>query len=60
MKGRVNITGGYVDVDGVRTYIERCGSGQPLLCLHTAGRDGRQWQWLMQELASDFDLISFD
>jgi pimeloyl-ACP methyl ester carboxylesterase len=60
MRDDVNIEAGYVDVRGVRTYFERCGSGQPILCLHTAGRDCRQWQWLMRELASDFLLVSFD
>jgi pimeloyl-ACP methyl ester carboxylesterase len=60
MKTRADILGHYVDVRGVRTYVERCGSGQTLLCLHTAGRDARQWHWLMQELASDFELVSFD
>jgi pimeloyl-ACP methyl ester carboxylesterase len=60
MKSVATIQGGYVEVRGVRTYVERCGTGQPMLCLHTAGRDGRQWHWLMQELASDFQLVSFD
>jgi pimeloyl-ACP methyl ester carboxylesterase len=54
------IEGEYVDVRGVRAYVERCGTGQPVLCLHTAGRDSRQWHWLMQELASDFQLVALD
>ena len=60
MKTAAKIAGSYVDVRGVRTYVERCGVGQPVVCLHTAGRDSRQWHWLMQELASDFELIAFD
>jgi pimeloyl-ACP methyl ester carboxylesterase len=60
MKTVAKISGTYVDVRGVRTYVERCGTGQSVLCLHTAGRDSRQWHWLMQELASDFELVAFD
>jgi pimeloyl-ACP methyl ester carboxylesterase len=60
MKNVATIQGTYVEVRGVRTYVERCGIGPPVLCLHTAGRDGRQWHWLMQELASDFELVAFD
>ena len=56
----VPIEAGYVEVQGVRTYFERCGRGQPVLCLHTAGRDCRQYQWLMQELADAFLVVSFD
>jgi pimeloyl-ACP methyl ester carboxylesterase len=60
MKGVTTIAGQYVDVRGVRTYVERCGTGQPVLCLHTAGRDSRQWHGLMQELASEFELVALD
>lgn len=60
MKHTAAIEGSYVQVGGVRTYVERCGSGQPVLCLHTAGRDGRQWHGLMQELASDFHVVAVD
>lgn len=60
MKAAVTIEAGYVEVQGVHTYFERCGNGQPILCLHTAGRDCRQWQWLMRELATDFLVVSFD
>lgn len=60
MKPTATVQGGYVEVQGVRTYVERCGTGQPVLCLHTAGRDSRQWHWLMEELARDFQLVAFD
>ena len=32
-----------------RLYIEEAGSGIPLLCLHTAGSDGRQFRGLMND-----------
>lgn len=54
------IEGGYADVRGVQTYFERCGNGQPIVFLHTAGRECRQYHWLMRELASDFTAVTFD
>ncbi len=32
-----------------RIYIEESGEGTPLLCLHTAGSDGRQYRALMND-----------
>lgn len=54
------IEGRYTVVHGVRTYYERCGSGIPILLIHTAGRDGRQWHGVMQELGSKFCLFAPD
>ena len=34
-----------------RLYVEEAGSGIPLVCLHTAGADGRQFRHLLNELA---------
>jgi len=49
------ITGRYVHLDfGGRThrvYFEEAGSGVPLVCLHTAGADGRQYRHLMVDEA---------
>lgn len=56
----LEIEGRYVEVDGAQTYYESCGSGTPILLIHTAGRDGRQWHGLMQELGSSFRLICPD
>src|SRR6185295_14503484 len=53
-----------LQVDGKRhrLYIEEAGSGIPLLCLHTAGSDGRQFRGLMNDkaLTSQFRVIAFD
>jgi len=32
-----------------RVYFEEAGSGPPLLCLHTAGADGRQFRDLLND-----------
>lgn len=60
------ITGRYVTVTVEdaprRIYFEEAGRGRPVLCLHTAGADTRQWRHLMNDAAitSDYRLIAFD
>ncbi|PWR01256.1 alpha/beta hydrolase [Meridianimarinicoccus roseus] len=60
------ITGRYlaVTVEGVprRIYVEEAGQGRPVLCLHTAGADTRQWRHLMNdpEITASNRLIAFD
>ena len=60
------IVGRYLnlDVSGVayRIFFEEAGSGVPLLCLHTAGADSRQYRHLMSDAAvtSRFRVIAFD
>jgi pimeloyl-ACP methyl ester carboxylesterase len=45
-----------------RLYWEEAGSGIPLLCLHTAGSDGRQYRAILNdgEITSRFRVIAFD
>jgi len=45
-----------------RLYVEEAGQGIPLLCLHTAGSDGRQYRGLMNdaEVLKHFRVIAFD
>lgn len=45
-----------------RIYVEEAGQGIPLLCLHTAGADSRQYRHLMADLAvtDHFRVIAFD
>ncbi|KGF68422.1 alpha/beta hydrolase [Hoeflea sp. BAL378] len=45
-----------------RIYVEEAGSGLPLLCLHTAGADARQYRGLMldEAITSRFRVIAFD
>ena len=60
------ITGGYfsVDIEGVahRIFVEQAGAGLPLLCLHTAGADSRQFRHVMNDgaVAERFRIIAFD
>lgn len=59
-------TGAYVAVSARGQswpiYYESAGSGPPILCLHTAGADGRQFHRLMAEprVADSHRLIAFD
>jgi pimeloyl-ACP methyl ester carboxylesterase len=54
----------YVEVEGVRNcvYFEEVGTGVPLLCLHTAGADSRQYKHLLcdADITSRWRVISFD
>lgn len=45
-----------------RLYVEEAGQGVPLLCLHTAGADSRQYRGLLNdpELLKSFRVIAFD
>src|ERR1700752_3665340 len=53
-----------VDIDGAphRVHVEEAGGGVPLLCLHTAGADSRQYRHVLNdtEVASRFRVIAFD
>ena len=54
----------HLDLEGRphRLYFEEAGAGIPLLCLHTAGADGRQFRGLLNDpgLAKDYRVIAFD
>ena len=45
-----------------RIYFEEAGKGIPLLCLHTAGSDGRQYRALLNdaEVTRNFRVVVFD
>jgi pimeloyl-ACP methyl ester carboxylesterase len=45
-----------------RLYVEEAGQGTPLLCLHTAGSDTRQYRALMNDprVTRDYRVIAFD
>lgn len=45
-----------------RVYFEEAGQGIPLLCLHTAGADGRQFRALLNDAAitQNYRVIAFD
>jgi pimeloyl-ACP methyl ester carboxylesterase len=60
------IVGRYVHVEIEhavhRIYFEENGSGIPLVCLHTAGSDARQWRHLLADASftKNFRIIAFD
>lgn len=60
------ISGRYVrlafDGSASDVYFEEAGIGAPLLCLHTAGSDSRQYRHLMcdEEVTSNWRVIAFD
>jgi pimeloyl-ACP methyl ester carboxylesterase len=45
-----------------RIYFEEAGRGIPLLCLHTAGADGRQFRYMMTDpaITDQFRVVAFD
>ena len=53
-----------VEIDGGahRIFVEEAGQGIPLLCLHTAGADSRQYRHLLNDAAvtSKYRVIAFD
>lgn len=60
------ITGRYLQLELLgkahRLYVESAGAGVPLLCLHTAGADSRQYRALLNDerILRDFQVIAFD
>ena len=57
------ILGRYFALDGIgRIFVEEAGEGIPLLCLHTAGADSRQYRHLLNDAAvtSKYRVIAFD
>ena len=60
------ITGKYLHVDIMgepcRVYFEENGQGIPLVCLHTAGSDNRQFRHLLcdEEITRKYRVIAFD
>jgi 3-oxoadipate enol-lactonase len=49
-----------VETNGVETYYERYGSGQPLVFVHGAMLDHSQWAPQVSQLAPEYDVITYD
>lgn len=58
--GNRETVGRYIKVNNIKTYYEMAGAGKTILCLHTAGRDGRQWHFLMEYLSETYHIIALD
>ncbi|HEY5623355.1 MAG TPA: alpha/beta fold hydrolase, partial [Gammaproteobacteria bacterium] len=60
------VVGRYLNLDLLgkahRLYMEEAGTGIPLLCLHTAGSDSRQYRAVMNDagITGIFRVIAFD
>jgi pimeloyl-ACP methyl ester carboxylesterase len=60
------ITGRYLSVSyngsTSRVFVEEAGQGIPLLCLHTAGADSRQFRHVLNdpEITKEYRVIAFD
>jgi pimeloyl-ACP methyl ester carboxylesterase len=54
----------HIEIDGrpYRVYFEEAGQGTPLLCLHTAGSDSRQYRAILNdpEVLKKYRVIAFD
>lgn len=48
------LTGRYVEIDGTRTYYETAGKSgtPPVILVHTAGAEGRQWRYVAPALVN--------
>lgn len=69
LPGRIgveDVVGRYlnVEINGARQrlYFESAGTGPPLVCLHTAGADSRQYRYLLDapEITSAWTVYAFD
>ena len=55
----LNMQAGGIDY---RVYFEEAGEGRPVVCLHTAGADTRQWRFVLNDpdFTQDHRIIAFD
>lgn len=57
----MSITGHYVEVKGTTTYFETNETAKTkIVCIHTAGRENRQWHGMMACLSGKYQLIALD
>ena len=58
------ITGGYIVVDGIKTYYETNNGPQnpkgTIIAMHTAGRETRQYHGMMEIWEDKYKVIAFD
>ena len=56
------IVGRYAHIGEHRIYFEEAGRGIPLVCLHTAGSDGRQYRAVLNDssITKSYRVIAFD
>jgi pimeloyl-ACP methyl ester carboxylesterase len=49
-----------IEVKGLRIAYERAGEGQPLVLLHGAFSDSREWRRQLDELSDEFAVVAWD
>jgi pimeloyl-ACP methyl ester carboxylesterase len=49
-----------IDVGGRKLAYHRAGGGQPLVLLHGAWSDGREWRQQLAGLSDEFDVVAWD
>jgi pimeloyl-ACP methyl ester carboxylesterase len=54
------LSAGTIRVAGLEVAYERAGSGPPLVLVHGAASDGREWRAQVVGLSDDFTLIAWD
>lgn len=57
------ITGHYIDVEGIKIYYETNGGPRErgtISCLHTAGRESRQYHGVMEYFEDKYEVIAVD
>lgn len=52
--------GSYVDLDGLNTWYDTCGAGEPLVLLHPGGVDSRAFGPNLEDLAARFHVYTVD
>jgi pimeloyl-ACP methyl ester carboxylesterase len=50
----------HVEIAGLRIAYRRAGSGPPLLLLHSAFSDSREWRRQIDGLSGEFDVVAWD
>jgi pimeloyl-ACP methyl ester carboxylesterase len=56
----VTVSAGRVRAAGVEVAYERVGQGPPLVLVHSAGGDAREWHRQMTGLADEFTVVAWD
>ncbi|UCC73688.1 MAG: alpha/beta fold hydrolase [Gemmatimonadota bacterium] len=56
----VEVSTGYVDVEGARLYYEEAGEGAPVILIHGGALDRRMWDGQFETFARQFRVIRYD
>ncbi len=51
---------GYLQIDNYRIYYEVFGQGEPIVLIHAGVTDSRMWNFQINDLSKNFEVIRFD